>query len=113
MKELPPFFSRREFLACTATASVATVLASHAATAPMTTPSSTRYERIDCQSHLFCPELVGIMEQRKIHPTVYTKDGIRTLQMGDWLRKIPDHYMSVDRKLATMDANHIARTALS
>jgi predicted TIM-barrel fold metal-dependent hydrolase len=33
--------------------------------------------------------------------------------MGDWLRKIPPHYMDVSVKLATMDASGIAVTALS
>jgi predicted TIM-barrel fold metal-dependent hydrolase len=33
--------------------------------------------------------------------------------MGDWLRKIQPHYMDVQAKLASMDANGIAMTALS
>src|SRR6185436_14854838 len=69
--------------------------------------------RIDCQSHLFCPELVALMEKRKSDPRVFTRDGVRVVQMGDWLRKIPPHYMDVDAKLATMDAAGIALTALS
>jgi predicted TIM-barrel fold metal-dependent hydrolase len=69
--------------------------------------------RIDCQSHLFCPDLVALMEKRTTDPTVFTKDGVRYVKMGDWLRKIPPHYLDVDAKLATMDANGIAMTALS
>jgi predicted TIM-barrel fold metal-dependent hydrolase len=53
------------------------------------------------------------MEKRQTDPRVYVKDGVRVLQMGDWLRKIPPHYMDVDAKLATMDAAGIALTALS
>ena len=53
------------------------------------------------------------MEKRKTDPRVFVKDGVRTLQRGDWFRKIPDHYMDVDRKLAAMDAAGIAMTALS
>ena len=68
---------------------------------------------IDCQSHLFCPDLVARMEQRSEDPRVYTRDGIRWLQMGDWMRKILPHYTRIERKLATMDAHHIAQTALS
>jgi predicted TIM-barrel fold metal-dependent hydrolase len=69
--------------------------------------------RIDCQSHLFCPELIALMEQRKTDPRVFTKDGVRFVQMGDWLRKIPPLYLDVGAKLATMDAAGIALTALS
>ena len=69
--------------------------------------------KIDCQSHLFAPEIVGLMEKRASDPTVYTKDGVRYLKMGDWLRKIPPAYLDVDLKLATMDAAGIALTALS
>jgi predicted TIM-barrel fold metal-dependent hydrolase len=38
---------------------------------------------------------------------------VRIVQMGDWLRKIPPHYMDAAVKLAAMDANGIATTALS
>ncbi len=69
--------------------------------------------KIDCQSHLFAPELVTLMEKRTSDPTVFTKDGIRYVKMGDWLRKIPPAYFDVDLKLATMDAAGIALTALS
>jgi predicted TIM-barrel fold metal-dependent hydrolase len=72
-----------------------------------------RSSKIDCQSHLFAPELVALMEKRTSDPTVFTKDGVRVLRMGDWLRKIPPHYLDVDAKLAAMDAAGIALTALS
>jgi len=68
---------------------------------------------IDCQSHLFSPEIVALMEKRASDPRVFTKEGVRYVQMGDWLRKIPSHYLDVKTKLATMDANGITRTALS
>lgn len=69
--------------------------------------------RIDCQSHLFCPELVALMEKRTEDPRVFLKDGVRVLQMGVWLRKILPHYTDVDAKIRTMDASGIAMTALS
>jgi predicted TIM-barrel fold metal-dependent hydrolase len=69
--------------------------------------------KIDCQSHLFCPELVALMEKRTTDPTVRMKDGIGILKMGEWIRKIQPHYLDVQAKLASMDANGIARTALS
>ncbi len=68
---------------------------------------------IDCQSHLFCPEVLALMEKRKEDPVVFKKDGIRFLRMGDWLRKVPPLYVDVDAKLATMDAAGISMTALS
>ena len=36
------------------------------------------------------------MEKRTSDPRVFTRDGVRIVQMGDWLRKIPPHYMDVD-----------------
>ena len=100
MKTRSPAVSRRQFLSATSLAVAATKFApAEIAAAATRTPP-----RIDCQSHLFCPEIVALMEQRKTDPLVYTKDGVRYVQMGDWLRKIPPHYLDVDAKLATMDA---------
>jgi len=96
---------RRHFLASTTlVASGATASFSHANTAR---------EIIDCQSHLFCPALVKRMEESTSEPNVFRRDGVRTIKMGDWYRKIPDHYMSVEDKLASMDRAGISRTALS
>ena len=53
------------------------------------------------------------MEKRHADPRVFTKEGVRWVQMGDWLRKIPPHYLDVKAKLAAMDANGITTTALS
>jgi predicted TIM-barrel fold metal-dependent hydrolase len=53
------------------------------------------------------------MSRRRTDPRVYVKDGVRVLQMGDWLRKVPPLYTDVAAKLATMDAAGIAQTALS
>ncbi|MDO8543190.1 MAG: amidohydrolase family protein [Opitutaceae bacterium] len=102
--------TRRRFLAATATvASAASSSRLRAASAD----APTKPFRIDCQSHLFCPELVALMEKRRTDPRVFTRDGVRVVQMGDWLRKIPPHYMDVDVKLAAMDTAGIALTALS
>lgn len=103
--------SRRKFIAqATAASAVAALGARAAVAADAPSPSS---GRIDCQSHLFCPEVVALMEKRKTDPRVFTKDGVRVVQMGDWLRKIPPHYFDVDAKLAAMDGAGIAFTALS
>lgn len=68
---------------------------------------------IDCQSHLFFPEVLQMMRGRKADPQVYDKDGTTYLKMGNWLRKVPPFYLDVDAKLAAMDANGIEITMLS
>lgn len=104
--------SRRRFLAHATAASAIAALGrqSRVSAAETRTPAA---GRIDCQSHLFCPEVVALMEKRKTDPRVFTRDGVRVVQMGDWLRKIPPHYFDVDAKLAAMDAAGISLTALS
>jgi predicted TIM-barrel fold metal-dependent hydrolase len=68
---------------------------------------------IDCQSHLFCSDVVAHMERRSQDPLVYRKEGERYVQMGDWHRKILPNHFDVDAKLAAMDAAGIDQTALS
>ncbi len=100
--------SRRQFLTAASTALTALPLALRAAE-PRPAPTGL----IDCQSHLFSPDMLTMMEQRATDPVVFTKDGTRYLRMGDWLRKVPPLYLDVDAKLTTMDAAGIAMTALS
>jgi predicted TIM-barrel fold metal-dependent hydrolase len=68
---------------------------------------------VDCQSHLFFPEVLEMMRKRKEEPLVYEQDGTVYLKMGDWLRKVPPHYTSVEEKIAVMDAAGIDVTMLS
>jgi predicted TIM-barrel fold metal-dependent hydrolase len=68
---------------------------------------------IDCQSHLFCPEIVERLEKRSIDPLIYRKGNDRFVKMGDWHRKILPKHMDVAAKLADMNANGIDCTALS
>jgi len=68
---------------------------------------------IDCQSHLFFPEVLDMMRKRKTEPLVYDDKGTVFLKMGDWLRKVPMHYLDVNAKLASMDASGIEITMLS
>jgi len=103
----PNRFDRRAFLAAAGGALAATLPGAVARA------GDSSAGKIDCQSHLFCPDLVALMEKRTADPLVRTKDGVRILQMGEWIRKIQPHYLDVQAKLATMDANGIARTALS
>jgi predicted TIM-barrel fold metal-dependent hydrolase len=68
---------------------------------------------VDCQSHLFLPEVLELMRRRSVEPLVYDQDGTTILKMGDWLRKVPAHYTSVADKLAMMDLHGIDHTLLS
>ena len=103
--------SRRQFLATAAAALAVPQIAAMGRAAE--TPPGANRRLIDCQSHLFCPELVALMEKRQTEPLVFVQDGVRIVKMGDWLRKIPPHYFDVNVKLAAMDAAGIERTALS
>jgi len=49
---------------------------------------------VDCQSHLFFPEVLEMMRRRKTEPLVYEQGGTVFLKMGGWLRKVPEHYSS-------------------
>lgn len=69
--------------------------------------------RIDCQTHLFSLPLLERMEQRTEDPRVFMKDGVRHLQMGGWMRKVPPYYTDVAAKLKSMDEQQIALAALS
>jgi predicted TIM-barrel fold metal-dependent hydrolase len=109
--------SRRKFLTVTggalAGSPFGTLAAERAPSADRGTARPGNPLIIDCQSHLFCPELVALMEKRRSDPRVFTKDGVRYVQMGEWLRKIPPEYLEVGPKLAAMDGGGIGMTALS
>lgn len=101
--------NRRRFLA----AGAAGALLSGANAAEQPSASGGRPPAIDCQSHLYVPEIVTLMEKRRVDPLVYSKGGDRYVKMGDWRRRILPKHMDVAAKLADMDANGIAATALS
>lgn len=103
--------SRRSFLALTGGSLIGAAV--HAAQRGGEAAAKEKPFIVDCQSHLFCPELVALMEKRDTEPMVRTRDGQRVLIMGDWVRKILPAYLSVESKLAAMDANGIRLTALS
>ncbi len=102
----PPAIPRRHFLKA---AGLTTVL--NAAGAAAQTDAKPLV--VDCQSHLFFPEVLDMMRRRQTDPLVYDRDGTVFLKMGDWLRKVPEHYTSVEAKLAAMDAAGIDITLLS
>src|SRR5262245_15417187 len=85
--------TRRQFLADSSVAlSAAAAVTADASAAPSEQPP---IRCIDCQSHLFCPEIVAMMERRSEDPLVYRKDGDRYVKMGDWHRKILPNHMDV------------------
>lgn len=105
----PGRISRRQFVAAGACSGVALAAelegVSHAAQRPS--------GLIDCQSHLFLPEVVELLRGRKQDPRVYDDKGTTLLQMGAWLRKIPPDYLDINVKLKAMNASGIAITMLS
>jgi predicted TIM-barrel fold metal-dependent hydrolase len=101
--------NRRRFLAGTDSALAAVPLAA----AGNDSPAHRTTGIVDCQSQLFLPEVLDLMRKRKTEPLVYDQDGVAVLKMGDWLRKVPPPYTSVQAKLAAMDASGIEITLLS
>lgn len=103
--------SRRRFLA-TSGATLAASSLVHESRGSISSPAPRR-GGIDCQSHLFVPDIVSIMEQRKTDPTVFKRGADRYVKMGAWVRKILPKHMDIEAKVADMDANDIQITALS
>lgn len=103
--------NRRHFLAAAGTGSA---LGSLPLASAQSEPAARMKSGIvDCQSHLFFPEVIELMRKRKTDPLVYDRDGTTFLKMGDWLRKVPPPYLSVEAKIASMDASGIGITLLS
>lgn len=98
--------SRRRFLTASGTALAAWPDAAAAQDRPR--PPSI----IDCQSHLFVPELLTYMEKRKQPPYIYVKEGQRYLVVGNWHRPMVSG-IDLEAKLAAKDAAGIQLTALS
>ncbi len=104
--------SRRQFLS----AAGATVVSLSASPMKATTEMASTSDaagRIDCQSHLFVPDLLDFMEKRKTQPYTYRKGNERYVVVGQWHRRILPKHTDVAAKLADMDANGIRMTALS
>jgi predicted TIM-barrel fold metal-dependent hydrolase len=106
--------TRRQFIATAGSALAALPLAAaDTSRDSRITHHVSRPLAIDCQSHLFCPEVVALMEKRDHDPVVRVKDGQRVVIMADWVRRFMPRHTDVDAKLADMDAAGIAITALS
>ncbi|MEN9282688.1 MAG: hypothetical protein RLZZ179_181 [Verrucomicrobiota bacterium] len=102
--------NRRRFLS---TSGAGPILSAVAARSAESDASPAAPDIIDCQSHLFFPAVLERMRKRSADPVVYEKDGTTWLRMGDWLRKVPPSYLSVEEKLAAMDRHGISVTLLS
>ena len=90
--------SRREFLSSTGLA--------------MASPQQPR-SIVDCQSHLYVPELIALMEKRKASPYVYRKGKDTYVVVGEWHRRLQPRHADAAAKVADMDAAGITLTALS
>jgi predicted TIM-barrel fold metal-dependent hydrolase len=110
MKRTSLIATRRQFLSTAATAVTLPVSRITGASRPSKEGASAR---IDCQSHLFVPELLDFMEKRRTAPFVYRKGDDRYVVVGEWHRRILPKHTDVAAKLADMDANGIQMTALS
>ena len=107
----PLLLNRRRFLASAGAGSALAALP--LAAAERAADSRINTGIVDCQSHLFCPDMVALMEKRKAEPFIERRNGERYLLMGAWQRRILPKHMDIPAKLADMDANGIATTALS
>ena len=102
--------SRRKFIGTMGMAMAAKSIVPDKGIAAGNPPSS---YCIDCQSHIFIPEIIDLMKRRKEDPSIYEKEGAVWIKMGDWHRKLRPTHMDIEAKLAAMDANAINLTALS
>jgi hypothetical protein len=77
--------NRRSFLRATAVTwtAFASVPKARTDSGSETTPHLTPFV-LDCQSHLYCPEVLSLLEKRTDDPLVYRKDGQQVVKMGDW-----------------------------
>jgi len=104
--------SRREFVSV----AVAGAVASQTIPAGLTQaaePQGAAPFCLDAQSHLFVPEILARMKQRKVEPFVENADGALWVRMPPWHRKVLPKHTDVAAKLADMDASGITMTALS
>ncbi|MHC4474729.1 MAG: amidohydrolase family protein [Planctomycetota bacterium] len=99
--------SRRNFLAMASTS--AALSASYLKGAQ----GKSRSFCVDCQSHLYAPEMVAFMKTRKSPPYGYEKDGDTYVVVGKWHRRLRENHMSPKAKVAAMDAAGIDVTVLS
>jgi predicted TIM-barrel fold metal-dependent hydrolase len=101
-------FSRRRFIKTAGMGGVAAMAGS-----TRSADQSPAVFRIDCQSHIYPPEILAFMEKRKDSPRVYRKGDDRYVVVSDWHRRILPKHTDVKAKLADMDTSGIRLTAIS
>ena len=69
--------------------------------------------RIDCQSHLYVPELLALMEKRQSSPRAYRQGADLYVVVNEWVRCVLTKHTDVSAKLADMDQAGIRTTLLS
>ncbi len=69
--------------------------------------------RIDCQSHLYVPDLLALMEKREGSPRAYRKGPDLYVVVNQWVRRVLPKHTDVDAKVADMDGAKIRTTMLS
>src|SRR5579872_5977449 len=69
--------------------------------------------RIDCQSHLYVPELLKWMEERQGSPRVYRQGSNSYIVVNQWVRRVLPKHLDPDAKLFDMDVAKIRTTMLS
>ena len=68
---------------------------------------------VDCQSHLFAPEMVAFMETRQDPPYAYRKGNEVYVVVGEWHRRLRPTHTDPSAKVKAMDGAGINVTALS
>jgi predicted TIM-barrel fold metal-dependent hydrolase len=99
--------NRRRFL------SYATSAAALSATLPVKARSAKMPYCVDCQSHLYAPEMIEFMKKRTVPPYAYEKGDDTYVVVGKWHRRLRENHTNPEAKLAAMDAAGVNMTALS
>jgi predicted TIM-barrel fold metal-dependent hydrolase len=69
--------------------------------------------RIDCQSHVFVPGLLALMEKRSATPFAYRRGDDVYVVVNQWHRKVLAGHLDIELKLAAMNAAGIDLALLS
>ena len=64
--------------------------------------ASTADVRIDCQSHLFCPELLDLMAKRRDSPRVYRKGAAVARLVNEWIASIAKQHSTPSFNLCAL-----------
>ncbi len=68
---------------------------------------------IDCQSHVYIPEVLEFLERRKTSPMAFRRNGEIYVQVGEWPLQLRPNHTSIEAKLAMMNEERIGVTMLS